>query len=68
MKRLTEAAQIAVKIQKVIEFVNKRTAPCGSNPIFYNEISRELMKLNLYNVQKLNDILTNVIVLERLKQ
>jgi hypothetical protein len=58
--------EIAKKIVECINLVSDATGPCGNNPLFYNEIARELKKMKPYNIGKLHDILNVAMVLERL--
>lgn len=57
---------MAKEIAKTIQLVSDNTGMYGTNPEFYNDVARKLKKLNTYNIEKLHDILTVTIVLERL--
>lgn len=59
--------QIAKKIAETIQLVADETGPCGDNPYVYNQIARELKKLNPWAIEKLHDILNVTMVLERLR-
>jgi hypothetical protein len=61
-----KAKALAAEIAKTIALVAKETAPCGSNPSFYNDVSRELLKIDHFAIEKLAMVLETAIVLERL--
>ena len=58
--------QIAKEIDKLILLIEDETGSCGNNPLFYNQIAKELVKLKPYALDKLHDILNVAVVLERL--
>ena len=57
---------IAVKIAELIHLLDEETACCGENPRFYNEIAKELARLNPYGLDKLFDVVNRAKVIKEM--
>jgi len=59
------AKQIALKIEELTKWLHEETAPCGSNPLFYIEIAKALLKTDMWTSHKLVDVLNMAMVMKK---
>jgi len=58
---------IALEIVRLNELIENELACCGDNILFPNKISKQLFKLDPYNLQRLYNIIQTAIVMKRLE-